>query len=128
MAYPNDRKYSTDHEWVRVDGNVGTVGISHHAQDALGEIVHVELPAVGKVVKKGDGVAEVESVTAVSDVYTPVSGKVVAVNDGLDGNEGTVNSDPHEAGWLFKVELSDAGELAGLMDAGAYGDHAGNDF
>ncbi len=128
MAYPNDRKYSTDHEWVRVDGNVGTVGISHHAQDALGEIVHVELPAVGKVVKKGDGVAEVESVKAVSDVYTPVSGKVVAVNDGLDGNEGTVNSDPHEAGWLFKVELSDAGELAGLMDAGAYGDHAGNDF
>lgn len=128
MAYPSDRKYSADHEWVRVEGNVGTVGISHHAQDALGEIVHVELPSVGKVVKKGDSVAEVESVKAVSDVYTPVSGKVVAVNDGLDGNEGAVNSDPHESGWLFKVELSDAGELGGLMDAAAYGDHAGNDF
>ncbi|MSQ04146.1 MAG: glycine cleavage system protein GcvH [Myxococcales bacterium] len=128
MAYPTDRKYSAEHEWVRVAGNVATVGITHHAQDALGEIVHVELPSVGKAVKKGDGVAEVESVKAVSDVYTPVSGKIVAVNDGLDGNEGAVNSTPHDAGWLFQVELSNAGELDALMDSGAYGEHAGNDF
>ncbi len=128
MAYPTDRKYSAEHEWVSVAGNVATVGITHHAQDALGDIVHVELPTVGKTVKKGDGVAEVESVKAVSDVYTPVSGKIVAVNDGLDGNEGTVNSTPHDAGWLFRVELSNAAELDGLMDSGAYGEHAGNDF
>jgi glycine cleavage system H protein len=128
MAYPSDRKYSTDHEWVRVEGGVATVGITHHAQDALGEIVHVELPAVGKSFKKGDSAAEVESVKAVSDVYAPVSGSVVAVNDVLEGNEGTVNSDPHGGGWLFKLQLSNAGEVDGLLDAGAYGEHAGNDF
>jgi glycine cleavage system H protein len=128
MAYPSDRKYSTDHEWVRVEGGVATVGITHHAQDALGEIVHVELPAVGKSFKKGDSAAEVESVKAVSDVYAPVSGSVVAVNDVLEGNEGTVNSDPHGGGWLFKLELSNAGEVDGLLDADAYGEHAGNDF
>lgn len=128
MPYPNDRKYSADHEWVVVLGNVGTVGITHHAQDALGEIVHVELPKVGKTVKKGDSVAEVESVKAVSGVYTPVSGRIVAVNDALDGNEGAVNSDPHASGWLFKVELSNADEITGLMDSTAYTAHAGNDF
>ncbi len=128
MAYPNDRKYSADHEWIVLDGSVGTVGITHHAQDALGEIVHVELPTVGKVFKKGDSAAEVESVKAVSGVYTPVSGKVVAVNDGLDGNEGALNSDPHASGWLFKVELSNPSELDGLMDSAAYTTHAGDDF
>ncbi len=128
MAYPTDRKYSAEHEWVRVAGNVATVGITHHAQEQLGEIVHVELPTVGKAVKKGEGVAEVESVKAVSDVYTPVSGKIVAVNAGLDGNEGAVNSTPHDAGWLFQVELSNEVELEGLMDSAKYGDHAGNDF
>lgn len=125
MAYPSDRKYTTDHEWIKADG---TVGISHHAQDALGEIVHVDLPSVGKVFKKGDSAAEVESVKAVSSVYCPVGGKVVAVNDGLDGNEATVNSDPHEGGWLFKIEISNPAELGALLDADAYGVHAGNDF
>ena len=128
MAYPNDRKYTADHEWIRLEGNVGVVGISHHAQDALGEIVHVELPVVGKVLKRGESAAEVESVKAVSAVYCPASGKVVAVNDGLDGNEATVNSDPHDGGWLFKIELSNAAEIEGLMDGAAYGTHAGNDF
>lgn len=128
MGYPNDRKYSTDHEWVLVDGNVATVGISHHAQDALGEIVHVELPALGKSFKKGDSAAEVESVKAVSDVYAPVSGTVTEVNVALEGNEGTVNSDPHEAGWLYKLALSNPAELDSLLDSAAYGDHAGNDF
>ncbi len=128
MAYPSDRKYSTDHEWVRVSGNVATVGISHHAQDALGEIVHVELPAVGKTFKKGDSAAEVESVKAVSDVYAPVGGTVTEVNGALDGSEGTVNSDPHEAGWLFKLALTNAAEVEALLDSVAYGEHAGNDF
>lgn len=126
MAYPADRKYTPEHEWVMTEGNVAVVGISHHAQDALGEIVHVELPAVGKKVKKGDSVAEVESVKAVSDVYSPVSGTVVAVNDALEGNESTLNSDPHGEGWLFRVEMSNPGELEGLMGAEAYAAHAGD--
>lgn len=120
MSYPSDLRYSDQHEWVRVDGNVATVGITHHAQDALGDIVHVELPAVGKALKKGGSAAEVESVKAVSDVYAPVSGKVVAVNTGLDGNEGVINKDPHGDGWMFKLELSDPSELNALMDAAAY--------
>ena len=120
MSYPANYRYTDSHEWVSVDGNVATCGITHHAQDALGDIVHVELPAVGKTVKKGAGVAEVESVKAVSDIYAPVSGKVVAVNDALDGNESIVNKDPHGDGWLFRIELSDAGELASLLDAAAY--------
>jgi len=119
-SYPNDRRYAASHEWVKVEGNLATVGITHHAQDQLGDIVHVELPAVGKSFKKGDTAAEVESVKAVSDIYAPVSGKVVAVNGALDGNEGTINSDPHGEGWMFQVEIADAGELAGLMDASAY--------
>ena len=119
-SYPDTLQYTDSHEWVRVDGDVATVGITHHAQDALGDIVHVELPAVGKVVKKGAGAAEVESVKAVSDIYAPVSGTVVEVNGALDGNEATINQDPHGAGWLFKIKLSDAGELGGLLDAAAY--------
>lgn len=120
MNYPSDRRYSDQHEWIKVDGDVGTVGVTHHAQDALGEIVHVELPAVGKQLKKGGSAAEVESVKAVSDVYSPVTGVVTEVNTGLDGNEGAINSDPHEGGWLFKVKLAAPAELEGLMDSAAY--------
>lgn len=119
-SYPDTLKYTDSHEWVRVEGDVAVVGITHHAQDALGDIVHVELPAVGKAVKKGAGAAEVESVKAVSDIYAPVSGTVVEVNGALDGNESVVNQDPHGAGWLFKIKLSDAGEIGGLLDAAAY--------
>ncbi len=126
MSYPADRKYTSEHEWVLVSGNVATIGITHHAQDALGEIVHVELPAVGKSFKQGDSAAEVESVKAVSDVYAPVSGTITAVNDGLDGNESSINSDPHGAGWLFKMSLSNPGELDAMMDAAAYASHAGD--
>lgn len=120
MTYPADRRYTDQHEWVLVDGDVAKIGITHHAQDALGEIVHVELPAVGAKLIKGGTAAEVESVKAVSDVYSPVSGDVVEVNAGLDGNESTVNSDPHQAGWLFAVKMSNPSELEGLMDAAAY--------
>jgi glycine cleavage system H protein len=118
---PTDLRYTDSHEWIRLEGDIATVGITDHAQDALGDIVHVELPAVGKAVKKGAGAAEVESVKAVSDIYAPVSGTVVEVNGSLDGNEAVINSDPHGAGWLFKVKLSDKGEVASLLDAAAYG-------
>ena len=121
MSYPSDLRYTDQHEWLRIDGDVATVGITHHAQDQLGDIVHVELPAVGKQLKKGATACEVESVKAVSDVYAPVSGTIVEVNGGLDGNESVINSDPHGGGWLFKMKLADTGELAGLMDAAAYG-------
>ncbi len=120
MSYPNDRRYASSHEWVKVEGNVATVGITQHAQDALGDIVHVELPAVGKSFKKGDSAAEVESVKAVSDIYAPVGGKVIEVNGALDGNEGVINSDPHGEGWMFKLELAGGVDLDGLMDAEAY--------
>lgn len=119
-SYPENYRYTDSHEWVRVEGDVATVGITHHAQDALGDIVHVELPAVGKQVKKGAGAAEVESVKAVSDIYAPVSGTVVEVNGALDGNEAVINQDPHGQGWLFKIKLADAGEVQGLLDAAAY--------
>ena len=120
MSYPSHYKYTDQHEWASVTGDVATVGITHHAQDALGDIVHVELPAVGKTFAKGKSACEVESVKAVSDVYAPVSGTVTEVNGALDGNEAVINSDPHGGGWLFKLKLSNPGELEGLMDVGAY--------
>ncbi|HNC98278.1 MAG TPA: glycine cleavage system protein GcvH [Myxococcota bacterium] len=120
MSYPSDLRYTKDHEWVRVEGTVGVVGITHHAQDALGDIVHVELPAVGKKVTKGGAAAEVESVKAVSEVFSPLSGTVVEVNGGLDGNESVINSDPHGDGWLFKIAIEKSEELGDLMDAAAY--------
>lgn len=120
MVTPPSYRYSPSHEWVRVEGDIATIGITDHAQDALGDIVHVELPAVGKVLKKGAGAAEVESVKAVSDIYAPVSGTVTEVNAALDGEEAVINKDPYDAGWMFKVRLSNADELASLLDAAAY--------
>jgi glycine cleavage system H protein len=120
MNFPADLKYSAHDEWVRVEGDVVVVGISDFAQDALGELVHIELPDVGKTVSAGDSVCEVESVKAVADVYAPVSGEVIEVNTELDGNEQLVNDDPYQAGWLFKLRVSDASGLAGLMDLAAY--------
>lgn len=124
MSYPNDRKYAKSHEWVLVDGNTATVGITNHAQDALGELVYVDLPEEGDEVTAGESCCEVESTKAVSDVYAPISGTVAAVNEELDGNEETVNSDPHGGGWLLKITMSDPSELDGLMDADAYAAHA----
>jgi glycine cleavage system H protein len=116
-------RYTEDHEYVRVEGQTGTVGISNYAQEQLGDIVFVELPAVGSSFKKGDEVAVVESVKAASEIYAPVSGKVIEVNDKLTDEPGIINADSANAGWLFKLELSDAGELDGLMDEAAYADH-----
>lgn len=123
MSFPTDLKYAASHEWVRIDGDIATVGITFFAQDQLGDVVFVDMPEVGAEVAKGDSLAEVESTKTVSDIYAPVSGQVVEVNEGLDGDEEQVNKDPYGAGWLFKIKLSDAGELASLMDAAAYQAH-----
>lgn len=115
-----DIKYSEEHEWVRVDGDVATCGISVYAQEQLGDVVFVELPDVGRVVAKDDECAVVESVKAASDIYAPVSGEVIEVNEDLEGEPGQVNADATGAGWFFKVKLSDPSELDSLMDADAY--------
>jgi glycine cleavage system H protein len=114
------RYFTQDHEWIDVDGDSATVGITAYAQEQLGDIVFAEVPAVGATLKKGGDAAVVESVKAASDVYAPVSGTVTAGNDALGDDPSLVNSDPEGAGWFFKLTLSDAGELDGLMDEAAY--------
>jgi glycine cleavage system H protein len=118
---PADLKYLDSHEWARVesDGTV-TIGISDHAQGALGDLVFVEVPEVGKSLSKGGAAAVVESVKAASDVYSPVSGEVIAANDALGSSPELVNTDPYGAGWLFKIKPSNTGELQQLLDAKAY--------
>lgn len=121
--YPEDLKYTSEHEWVREPGDADSsvrVGITHFAQDALGDIVYVSLPEVGAEVESGGAVGELESTKSVSDVYAPVSGRIVARNDSLEGSPELVNSDPYGEGWLFEVAPSDASALDGLMDAAAY--------
>lgn len=114
------RYFTEDHEWIEVEGDTGTVGITDYAQGQLGDITFVELPAVGQSVKQGESVSVVDSVKAASDVYTPASGKVAAVNAALESEPELVNSDAETGGWLFRLALSDPGELAGLMDRAAY--------
>jgi glycine cleavage system H protein len=113
-------RFSKDHEWVEVDGDVATIGITAYAADQLGDVVFVETPDVGKAVKAGDGLAVVESVKAASDVYAPVSGEVVAANTGLGDEPETVNQSPEGHGWFAKVKLSDPTEVDALMDRDAY--------
>jgi len=113
--------YTEDHEYVSVDGDLATIGITDHAQEALGDIVFVEVPETGKTVAKGDDAAVVESVKAASDVFAPVSGEVVEVNGELADNPSLVNDDAEGKAWFFKIKISDKGELDGLMDADAYG-------
>jgi glycine cleavage system H protein len=114
------RYFTKDHEWIDVSGDVGTVGISDYAQSQLGDITFVELPELGSTIGKSDSVSVVDSVKAASDVYTPVSGEVVAVNDELGDEPEKVNTDAEGAGWLFRVSLSDPSELESLMDEAAY--------
>ena len=116
----SDLKYSKDHEWVRVEGDIAVVGISDHAQEQLGDVVFVELPDVGKAVKKDEETAVVESVKAASEIIAPISGEVVEVNDALTDAPETVNSDPTGEGWFMKIRIGDASEIAGLMDEAAY--------
>lgn len=120
MSHPSDRKYSNEHEWVIADGDVATIGISDFAQDQLGEVVYVDLPSVGDTVTSGDTFGEIESVKSVSELYAPVSGEVVEVNDSLSDTPETVNQDPHGEGWMIKVRMDDSSEAEGLMPADEY--------
>ena len=117
---PDDRRYTQDHEWVRLDGDEAVVGITAYAADQLGDIVFVELPAVGKALEASGTFGVVESVKAVSDLFAPVGGEVVATNDALGGSPELVNSDPYDAGWMIRVKVADAGALDDLLDAAAY--------
>jgi glycine cleavage system H protein len=112
--------YTKDHEWIRLDGDVATIGISEHAQNALGDIVFVELPEIGRKVEKGGEAAVVESVKAASDVYAPVSGEVIAINGDLDGSPATINEDAEGKGWFFRLKLADASQVNDLMTAEQY--------
>lgn len=112
--------FTQDHEWIRVDGDIATVGITNHAQEQLGDLVFVELPEVGRKVAKGDTAVVVESVKAASDVYAPVDGEITAVNDAVGGEPALVNSGAEGDGWLWKMKLADPSQLDGLMDAKAY--------
>ncbi|MDQ0394959.1 glycine cleavage system protein GcvH [Labrys monachus] len=118
-------RYSTDHEYVSVEGDIATIGITDYAQSQLGDVVFVELPAKGKTLKQGDEAAVVESVKAASEVYAPVSGTVIEVNESLPDAPGTVNEDPLGKGWFIKMKLADPGQLDGLMDEAAYAAHIG---
>jgi glycine cleavage system H protein len=118
-------KFTTDHEWLKIEGDVATVGITDYAQQQLGDIVFVELPKVGRKTKKAEAVAVVESVKAASDVYAPLTGEIVEVNAALVAEPALVNSDPMKAAWFFKVKIADKGELDGLMDEAAYQTHTG---
>jgi glycine cleavage system H protein len=113
-------RYTKDHEWIRLDGDVATVGISEHAQSALGDIVYVELPEIGRQVEQGGEAAVVESVKAASDVYAPVSGQVVAVNEALDGSPATINEDAEGKGWFFRLKPSSPDQINALMTAEQY--------
>ena len=117
---PSDLKYAASHEWVRVEGDVATVGITDHAQHELTDVVFVELPAVGRQVKAGEACAVVESVKTASDIYSPVSGEVTEANAAVVNDPALVNSEPYSKGWFFKVKLSHPNELAGLLEAGKY--------
>ena len=117
---PSDIRYTKEHEWVRLDGDIATVGITDHAQEQLGEIVYIELPSIGEKVSKDDPFGVVESVKAVSDIYAPVSGTVLEVNEDLAESPEVVNQDPYGDGWLIKVRVSDPADLDDLMDNDQY--------
>lgn len=120
MSYPENFRYTKEHEWILVEGDTGTVGITDHAQKELGDIVYVDLPKPGATVEAGKALGSVESVKAVSDIYSPVSGEVVAVNDLLATAPEKLNEDPHGAAWLVKIRLTNPSELDGLMSASDY--------
>lgn len=118
--YPSDLKYDKEHEWVRVEGDVAVVGISHFAQDQLGEVVYVDMPSVGDAVSAGETFGEIESVKSVSELYAPVSGEIVEVNSALDDAPEVVNEDPYGEGWMIKVKMADASQVDEMMAAEEY--------
>jgi glycine cleavage system H protein len=119
-TYPDDLLYHSEHDWARLQGDEATFGITWYAQDALGEVVYFDLPKVGATVSRGEAYAEVESVKAVSDVYAPLSGEIVEVNEALADEPETINDDPYGKGWLVRVKLSEPSEQESLMDAASY--------
>jgi len=118
--YPVGYRYTQDHEWLKVNGSVGTIGITDYAQKELGDVVFVELPTVGKIVKAGEAFGTVESVKAVSEIFSPVSGQITETNASLADSPEKINQDPHGSAWLVRIRLSDPGEAQKLMDAAAY--------
>ena len=120
MTVPAHLLYSSDHEWIAVDGNRARIGITDYAQDALGDVVYVQAPTIGAKVKAGDSFSEVESTKSVSDIYAPVSGTVVAVNEKLADGPDALNSDPYGVGWICEIEMSDPDQYAALLDAAGY--------
>jgi glycine cleavage system H protein len=127
MSYPESYRYTKEHEWVRANGSEGTVGITDHAQHELGDIVFVNLPKAGSRLKRGETLGSVESVKAVSDIYSPVSGEVTAANELLSQKPETLNSDPHGDGWLIKVKLAAPEEINALMSAADYQEYIGTE-
>ena len=119
-------RFTEDHEWIRLDGDIGTVGITDYAQSQLGDVVYVDLPETGKKLGKGDAMAVVESVKAASDIYAPISGEVVEVNEPLVDQPDKVNADPMGEAWIVRIRVADASELDGLMDEAAYAAHVGD--
>lgn len=120
MNIPAELRYSSDHEWVRVDGATATIGITEYAQDALGDVVFVEMPDAGLAVAAGESFSEVESTKSVSDIYAPITGSISEINAELESQPELLNSDPYGAGWICRIEISDPSELDALMDAEAY--------
>jgi glycine cleavage system H protein len=120
MNTPTDLRYASSHEWVRLDGDIATVGISDHAQEELTDVVFVELPAVGRAVDLGDPTAVVESVKAASDIYAPISGEIVEVNPDVETDPSLVNTDPYGKGWIFKLKVKDVDQVSKMMDSAAY--------
>ena len=122
MNIPDHLHYTPDHEWVKIEGELATVGITDHAQEELSDVVFVELPSVGQAVGSGDEVGTVESVKAASPIYAPLGGEVVEINTELEGDPSVINSSPYEEGWIFKVRLQDSGDLDDLLDVAGYED------
>jgi glycine cleavage system H protein len=120
MSIPNNLKYTKEHEWVLVEGNIGTIGVTDYAQGELGDVVFVDIDPALADVKKGSSIGTIEAVKTVSDIFAPFSGKVVEINENLKDNPESVNSDPYGNGWMLKVEISDASELNDLLDSSAY--------
>ena len=119
MNFPEELKYTTDHEWIRIEGNVGTVGVTEHAQSELGDVVYIDYKGA-TAVNKGDAFGTIEAVKTVAELYSPVSGTIIETNDNINDAPESVNNDPYGAGWLMKIELSDPAQLGALMDAAAY--------
>lgn len=124
---PSELKFLSTHEWVEVNGDVATIGVSDHAQELLGDLVFVELPEVGSSVSAGDSIAVIESVKAASDTYAPVSGEIIEVNEELEDSPERINDDPYGDGWMYRIQMEDSGEVDDLLNAEAYTDSIAED-